>query len=185
MRVTDKCTVISRNLTIVIYIFHLILTNIICGIQAGSIRSTIRQYRTTCIVLIIQDLFLALVDTIQHITVELTDRMVFHHNVHIRDTSSLKDTRICTDVGQNILIVRQVYANRIINLANLIVPVQVQVDTCILHVTNIYFRFTCATSQSRPVRIDQHIRSILDIIVKVRSQTLIQSGQVKTGIKHL
>ena len=93
--------------------------------------------------------------------------MPLHHDIHVGDTSTFEDTGFRTDLCQFVLIVRKVHANRVIYLANLVAPCQIQVNTLIFHVADIYFRLVCVTSQSRPVRIDQHIGGLLQVPVEV------------------
>ena len=185
MRVTDEVTVGRVDLTIVVDIFHLELTYILSGVQRSGVCSTVRQYGLTGLVLVVAHLILALVDTVEHITVEHTYGVALHHDVHVRDTCTLEDTCLRTDLRQFVLVVREVDTYRVVELTHLVTPLHVQVNTLVLHVTDIDFRLAGVTCQCRPVRVDQHTRGLLQVPVEVHCQTLVECGCIETDVQHL
>ena len=93
--------------------------------------------------------------------------MSLHQYGHVGNTSSGKDSGISTNLIQSILVMRQVYAYRVTYLTDFIIPSNIQINTFVRHITDVYFRLVSGTGQSRPVGIDQHIRSFLDVVVEV------------------
>ena len=185
MRVTDEVTVGCVDLTIVVDIFHLELTYILSGIQRSGIGCTVRQYGLTGLVLVVTNIILALVDTVEHITVEHTYGIALHHDVHVRDTCALEDTCLRTDLRQFILVVREVDTYGVVEVTHLVAPLHVQVNTSVFHVTDIDFRLAGVTCQSRPVRVNQHTRGLLQVPVEVHGQTLVECGRIETDVQHL
>ena len=178
MRITNDGTVIYVDFAIAIHIFQLVATYPSGGIEIVLRGDTIRQYAISLHVL------LALVDTIHHVAIEHTDRLPYGGDVHLTQTGRIEQIGR-TQTRHLIHIARDVGRDVVAELTHLVTPTDGEVDTTVLHVTDVDTRLGGITGQGGPVGRHQQVGSLLDIEVETGGQAVVESGQVEANVEHL
>ena len=130
MRVTDDRTVIHVDLAIAIHIFQFVATYPSGGIKVVLRRDTIGQYAISLHVI------LALVDTIHHVAIEHTYRLSHCRDVHLAQTGAVEEVGRA-QASHLVLVAREVSGDVVAKLTHLVAPTDGEIDTTVLHVTDV------------------------------------------------